>query len=66
MSQHPATAHVLTVLAVTDVERAVGFYTSALGWRVLEYWECETKAKTVEALPARIAQDFRLYTNGKT
>jgi DNA mismatch endonuclease (patch repair protein) len=29
-----------------------------LGWRVLVYWECETKEP--EALAARIAQDFSL------
>ena len=38
---------------------------TALGWRVLEYWECETKAKTVDALPARIARDFGLYSESR-
>ncbi len=33
----------------------------ALGWRVLEYWECETKAKAGDALIKRIAKDFELY-----
>ena len=47
--------------ATVERDREKARQLEALGWRVLEYWECETRAKVVEALPDRIAKDFKLY-----
>ena len=35
----------------------------AMGWRVLNYWECETKPKRMDELLDRIASDFELYSD---
>lgn len=47
--------------ATVERDREKARQLEALGWRVLEYWECETRAKVVDTLPDRIAKDFDLY-----
>ncbi len=47
--------------ATVERDRKKADELRALGWRVLEYWECETKPKQLEVLVERIASDFPLY-----
>lgn len=47
--------------ATVERDRRKAKELRALGWRVLEYWECQTRPKAVDDLIERIAQDFGLY-----